>query len=85
MFILYCKTLLLLLKWDTGQVRDRFGGMGWFKGGLRCKGWVNSVFTNVITDVIACRYFLKRKYNVKPCMYTICAFYQINYLNVHSS
>ncbi len=26
-----------------GKVRDRFGGMGRFKGGLRCKGWVNSV------------------------------------------
>ncbi len=31
-FILYCKTLLLLLRWDTGKVRDRFGGMGRFKG-----------------------------------------------------
>ncbi len=39
-FILYCKTLLLLLKGDTGKVRDRFGSMGRFKGGLRCKGWV---------------------------------------------
>ncbi len=29
---------LLLLTWDTGKVRDRFGGMGRFKGGLRCKG-----------------------------------------------
>ncbi len=36
-FILYCKTLLLLLRWDMGKVRDRFGGMGRFKGGLRCK------------------------------------------------
>ncbi len=26
-----------------GKVRDRFGGMGRFKGGLRCKGWVNCV------------------------------------------
>ncbi len=25
--------------------------MGRFKGGLRCKGWVNSVIINVITDV----------------------------------
>ncbi len=41
--ILYCKTLLLLLRWDTGKVRGRFGGMGRFKGGLRCKGWVNNV------------------------------------------
>ncbi len=36
-FILYCNTLLLLLRWDMGKVRDRFGGMGRFKGGLRCK------------------------------------------------
>ncbi len=26
-----------------GKVRDRFGSMGRFKGGLSCKGWVNSV------------------------------------------
>ncbi len=34
----YCiaKTRLLLLRWDTvGKVRDRFGGMGRFKSGLR--------------------------------------------------
>ncbi len=36
--ILYCKTPLLLLRWDTGKVRDRFGGLGKFKCGLRCKG-----------------------------------------------
>ncbi len=42
---------LLLLTWDTGKVRDRFGGMGRFKGGLRCKGWVNSVIINVITEI----------------------------------
>ncbi len=35
MFILYCKTLLLLLKRDIGKVRDMFVGMGRFKG----KGW----------------------------------------------
>ncbi len=39
------KNILLLL----GKVRDRFGGMGRFNGGLRCKGWVNSVIINVIT------------------------------------
>ncbi len=50
-FILYCKTLLLLLWWDEGQVRGRFGGMGWFK----C--WINSVIINVITDVTTYRYF----------------------------
>ncbi len=43
-FILYCRSLLLLMRWDTGEVRDRFGGMG----RLRCKGWANSVITNVI-------------------------------------
>ncbi len=31
------------------KVGNRFGGMGRFKGGLRCKGWVNSIITNVIT------------------------------------
>ncbi len=42
-FMLYCKILLLLLRWDMGKVRDMFGGMGRFKGWLMCKGWVNSV------------------------------------------
>ncbi len=50
-FMLYCKTLLLLLRWDTGKVRDRFGGMGRFKGGFRCKEWVNSVIINVIAEI----------------------------------
>ncbi len=49
MFIFYCKILLLLLRRDTVKIRDRFGGMGRFKGGLRCKGWVNNVIINVIT------------------------------------
>ncbi len=26
-FVLYCKTLLLLLRWNTGKVRDMFGGL----------------------------------------------------------
>ncbi len=30
---------LLLLRWDMGKVRDRYG--------LRYKGWVNSIITNV--------------------------------------
>ncbi len=53
MFTLYCKTLFLLLRWDTGEVTGRFGGMGRFKGRLRCKGWVNSVIIiiNVITGI----------------------------------
>jgi len=33
--MLYCKTLLLLLRWDTGRVRDRCGGMGRFRGGFK--------------------------------------------------
>ncbi len=37
MFMLYCKILLLLLRWDMGKVRDMFGGMGRFKGWLMCK------------------------------------------------
>ncbi len=66
MFIFCCKTLLLLLRWDTGKVRVRFGGMGRFKGGLRCKGRVNSVIVNVITY----RFLKKIKYNVKACVCT---------------
>ncbi len=50
-FILYRTFVLLLLRCDMGKVRDRFGGMGRFKGGLRCKGWVNSVIINVITEI----------------------------------
>jgi len=44
----YCKTLLLLLRWDTGEVRDRFVGMGRFKGGLRCMEQLNNVIKEVI-------------------------------------
>ncbi len=66
---LYCKTLLLLSRWDTAKVRDRFDGMDRFKGGLRCKEWVNSVIINVITEMnYRCNYmqvFLKYKFNVK--------------------
>ncbi len=32
------KNILLLLRWDSGKVSDWFGGMGWFKGELSCKG-----------------------------------------------
>ncbi len=32
-------------------VRDRFGGMGRFKGGLSCKGWVNSEIMIVKTEM----------------------------------
>ncbi len=33
------------------KVSDMFGGMGWFKGGLTCKGWINSVIIHVITEI----------------------------------
>ncbi len=36
--ILYFKSLLLLLRWDTAKVRGGFGGIGRFKGGLKCNG-----------------------------------------------
>ncbi len=78
---LYCiAKLLLLLRWDTGAVKDRFGGMGRFKSEFRCKGWVKSTIINVITeiipphppsiralvtDVFTCRYFYKYKYKVQ--------------------
>jgi len=66
--MLYCKSLLPLLRCDTGKVRDRCGG----KGGFKCKGWVSCVITNVITYInYSCNYilvFLKYKYNVKTCM-----------------
>jgi len=81
-FLLYCKTLLLLLRCDTGRVRDRCGGMGRFKGRLRCEGRVNCVITNV---TYSCNYmlvFLKYKYNVKTCMYTISPLYQLINFNV---
>ncbi len=48
-----------------GKIRDRFGNMDSFKGGLRCKGWVNSVIINAITDVITYRNLKIYKYNVK--------------------
>jgi len=41
--MLYCKSLLVLLRWDTGEVRDRCGGMGRFKDRFKCKGWVSCV------------------------------------------
>jgi len=70
----------------VGKVRDRFGGMGRFKRGLTCKGWGNSVIIIIITE-IHYRYnymkaFFKYKYNVKTCMYTLSAMYQIITLNV---
>jgi len=41
--MLYCKSLLVLLRWDMGKVWDRCGGMGRFKGRFKCKGWVSCV------------------------------------------
>ncbi len=63
-----------------GTVRDRFGGMGRFKGGLRCKGWVNSVIINRITEMYyRCNYMQVLN---KLCMYTTSALYQMITLNV---
>ncbi len=39
------------MRWDTVKVRDRFGGTGRFKGGLRCKEWVRRVIMNVVTEM----------------------------------
>jgi len=44
-FILYCKTLLLLFRWDKGTVRHTFGSM------CRFKERVNSVIIDVITEM----------------------------------
>ncbi len=71
---------MLILRWDTGKVRDRFGGVGRFKGGLRCKGSVKSVITTVITEINYRSNYMhvlkKCKCNAKKCMYTISALYQ---------
>ncbi len=47
--ILYCKTLLLLLRWIW--LRLGTGLVVWVKDGLSCEGWVNSVTTNAITEI----------------------------------
>ncbi len=73
--------LLLLLRWGKFKVRDRFGGMGSFKGGFRCNGWVNHVTINVI----ACRYSYKYNYYVKTCMHTISVLYKMISLNFSAS
>lgn len=81
MFRLYCSTLLVLLTWDMGQVWNRFGDMGKFKGRIRCKKkWVNRVIINVSSEInYKCIYMFvifKYKYNVKSVMYTISAVYE---------
>jgi len=77
--MLYYKSLLLLLRCNTGKVRDRCGGMGRFKGGFKCKGWVSSVINYRCNYM---RVFFKYKYNVKTCMYTISPLYQIINFNI---
>jgi len=47
--VVLSNTFAAILRYDTGKVRDRCGGMGRFKGRLRCEGRVNGVITNVIT------------------------------------
>jgi len=47
MYMLYCKTLLLLLRWDIGMVRD------WFCDKVRYSmTLVNSVIIDVITEIV---------------------------------
>ncbi len=48
--ILYCKLLLLLLRWDIIRVRLGTGLVVWV--GLRVGKLVNSVIINVITEII---------------------------------
>lgn len=43
-FMFNCKTLLLLLRWDTGKVRDRFDGMSRFKGWSRVDYYKGTLF-----------------------------------------
>lgn len=57
LLILYRKTLVLQLKWNTGKVRDKLGGTVRFKGGLR-----GIIITEINQAVITCSYFLKYKY-----------------------
>lgn len=50
------------------MVRDRFGGMGRFKGRLRSEGWINSVIIKAITEInYRCNYiqFFLYLYKVK--------------------
>lgn len=49
MFILYCKTCLLLLRWIAVKVKDRFHDMVRLRGVIRVR--VNSVILDV-TKVI---------------------------------
>lgn len=54
----YCKTLLLLLRWDTGEVRDRSGGMVWL--GLRVREQLlllEMYLLKLTADVITFKYF----------------------------
>jgi len=53
---------LLLLRWVTGKMRDRFGGMVRFKGGS-----IIDVFKEINFEIYC-------KYIVKTCMYTISAY-----------
>ncbi len=49
----YCIAKHLAVYWGgiCVMVRDRFGGMGRFKGGLSCKGRVNSEIMIVKTEM----------------------------------
>lgn len=71
------------------KLRDRFGGMVRFMGGLRCKEMINSVIIDLIIEMnYSCNYmevffFFKYKYSVKTCMRTTSALQIIN-LNVYT-
>lgn len=56
-----------------GKVRNRFGGVGLFKGGLSCKRRLNSVIIEVITEINhSCNYILYIS-TMQTFMYTISA------------
>lgn len=81
--------LLVLLVWDMGTVRHRFGGTVRFKLGLMCKGRANNVIIYVITE-INYRYnymqvFLKYKYNVKTYVHKVHCIKWLIEMLVHNS
>ncbi len=49
--MLLCKIHLKNTFLCTRILHVYIGGMGRFKGGLKCKEWVNSVIINVITEI----------------------------------
>lgn len=67
------------------QVRDRFGGMVGFKGGLRGKERINSVIIAVFTEInYSCNnmqvIYFKCKSNIKACMGTMSILFKCYYI-----